>query len=94
MSQDEQTIKVEELAQYTSAEMREQCFKIRDECFNCLDTKRKRNLCRDPCTQFFSGKYCLQSWIRHFSKKRRYAKAWEFYTTQSRKVEMNSDDNN
>eukprot|EP01083_Nonionella_stella_P013301 37441_1 len=61
---------------------REKCWEVRDACFNCLDATHNRGKCRGVCQDFFSGEYCLQSWIRHFSNKRRYANAWEFYKKQ------------
>mmetsp|Transcript_37241 Transcript_37241/g.59660 ORF Transcript_37241/g.59660 Transcript_37241/m.59660 type:complete len:108 (+) Transcript_37241:43-366(+) len=77
--------KVQEMAKYTTPEMREKCWKARDECFKCIDESNDRRNCQAPCHDFFSGKYCLQSWIKHFTSKRRYANAWDFYRRERSK---------
>ena len=55
---------------------------MRDKCFECLDSSHNRRKCQKVCNEFFSGKYCLNSWIKHYTKKKRYQNAWKFYSQQ------------
>lgn len=71
--------KIENMSKYTSPEMRQKCWDARDKCFDCLDNEKSKSACQDICRDFFSGEYCLQSWIKHFTKRRRYSKAWDLY---------------
>eukprot|EP00483_Globobulimina_turgida_P010409 UN10430 len=86
--------KIQDMAKYTTTQMREKCWEVRDNCFNCLDTTHNRGKCRKVCQDFFSGEYCLQSWIRHFSNKRRYANAWDFYKQQRQEHYQQKAENN
>merc|ERR1711933_105099 len=81
-TKDGKSDKIKEMAKYTTAEMREKCWEVRDECFGCLDSSHNRGKCRKVCQSFFSGEFCLKSWIKHFSNKLRYANAWDFYRKQ------------
>merc|ERR1719494_1496313 len=62
---------VQDMARYTTREMRENCYKARNVCFKCLD-KNSKSKCLDICDDFLSGRYCLKSWIKHFAKQRKF----------------------
>lgn len=60
---------------FPNKEEREQCWKARDNYWECLDkTGEKGSIKTGPCAEFrkLYEKLCSSQWVKHFDRKRSY----------------------